>query len=228
MPIRKTRLEDDYYYHIFNRSIAKIPIFTQQRDFLRATDCLNYYRFKNTPLSFSKFIRLNKMKQENILVNLEEKSDLLIEITAFCLMPNHFHFLLKQCQKNGIVTFLGNFQNSYAKYFDIKYQRTGALFQNSFKSVLIEDDDQLLHLSRYIHLNPYSAMIIKTKKELTSYLWSSFPQYIGKTDGFCQPKIVLDQFKSPADYKKFVFDQADYQKELEKIKHLAFEQLEKL
>jgi len=174
-------------------------------------------------MSFSKFLKLPSKHQEKILAILKKKKDLLVEIIAFCLMPNHFHLLLEQIQRNGIKIFVGNFQNSYAKYFNKKNERIGPLFKGRFKSVLVGSDSQLLHLSRYIHLNPYSSGIIKEKKELISYPLSSFGEYIGQNTGFCKPKIVLDQFKTPADYKKFVFDQADYQKRLETIKHLILE-----
>lgn len=187
-------------------------------------DLLNYYRFKNTPLSFSKFKDLLPKHQEKIIANLEkEKANLLIEIVAFCLMPNHFHLLLKQVEKNGIITSLGNLQNSYAKYFNLKYHRIGPVFQSRFKSVLIKNDPQLLHISRYIHLNPYSSKIIKKKQKLISYPWSSLPQYLGIATGFCNPQIILDQFKNPYEYQKFVFARADYQKRLDEIKHLYLE-----
>ena len=174
MPIRKTPLETGYYYHLFNRSVAKIPIFTSKRDFIRAISLLNYYRFKNLPFPFSQLMRLNKGQREDVLRELEKSKGELIEIICFCLMPNHFHLLLKQLQDKGIMRFLRNFQDSYAKYFNIKHQRSGSLFQGRFKAVLIEDDAQLLHLSRYIHLNPYSSFIVRNKKSLSNYSWSSF------------------------------------------------------
>ena len=223
MPYRRTHLFNNYYYHIFNRSFKKASIFDSYGNPSRALELLQYYRFKNIPMSFSRVLKLSSEHQEKIFSSLEKKKDLLVEIIAFCLMPNHFHLLLEQIQRNGIKTFIGNFQNSYAKYFNKKNERVGSLFQGRFKSVLIGSDSQLLHLSRYIHLNPYSSGIVKKRSELMSYAWSSFSEYIGKDTGFCKPKIILDQFKTAADYKEFVFDQADYQKKLEEIKHLAFE-----
>lgn len=223
MPIRKTPLVINHYYHLYNRSVAKVPIFRTKKDYVRTTEVLNYYRFDNLSYSYSALKKLSKERQKIILKTLKEKNKKLVEIVCFCLMPNHFHFLLKQKQEKGIMIFIRNFQNSYAKYFNIKYQRTGSLFQNSFKAVLIEDDNQLLHLSRYIHLNPYSSLIIGKKKDLLGYSWSSFPQFLGKKKGFCQPKIILDKFNSIKDYEKFVLDRADYQKSLEEIKHLIHE-----
>jgi len=138
-------------------------------------------------------------------------------------MSNHFHFLLKQVKKKGIPIFLKNVQSGYAKYFNAKYKRLGPVFQNRFKAILIESDSQLLHLSRYIHLNPYSSLAVREKKDLIYYPWSSFRQYLGMERGFCKTKIILDQFQDQREYRDFVFNQADYQRELEKIKHLLLE-----
>ena len=222
MPLRKTPLVTDYYYHVLNRSVGGVPIFTHQREYNRAKELIYYYRFKKATLSFSRFNRLNQSQKEEVLGGFK-KGGLSVEIICFCLMPTHFHFLVKQTSRDGIINFIRRFQNSYARYFNFRHQRQGPLFQNRFKAILIEDNSQLLHLSRYIHLNPYASFLIKTKKDLLNYPWSSLPEYLGKRKGFCQPAIVLNQFKNPDAYQDFVFDRADYQRQLEKIKHLILE-----
>lgn len=116
-----------------------------------------------------------------------------------------------------------NFQHSYSKYFNLKNDRTGGLFQAMFKAVRIETDEQLIHVSRYIHLNPVSSMLIKIEK-LEDYLWSSFKDYILDTNSvLISPVLILKYFKSKNKYKEFVFNQADYQKRLESIKHLTLD-----
>jgi len=223
MPRRAIPLVTDHYYHIYNRSVGKIPIFNLKRSCIRAVKLINYYHFTETDIPFSKFNRLNQQVQEESLAKLLKKNDTYVDVVAFSLMPNHFHFLLKQKKNNGIVTFIANFQNSYAKFFNTINKRTGALFQNSFKSVYIENDAQLLHVSRYIHLNPYSSFLIKNIEKILVYPWSSMPLYFSKKIGFIKPGIVLGQFSKPADYKKFVLNQADYQRSLDLIKHLVKE-----
>jgi len=200
-----------------------MPIFKNKREFTRMMKLIDYYQFKNTPSPFSKFIKLSASKQEKFAADLKKRGKFQVEIICFCLMPNHFHFLLKQLEEEGITIFLKNIQTSYAKYFNIKYERLGPLFQNRFKAILVENDNQSLHLSRYIHLNPYSSLIIKKKEDLLYYPWSSFRQYLGMARGFCQTEIILEQFKNSEKYRDFVFDQADYQRELEKLKHLLLE-----
>lgn len=148
----------------------------------------------------------------------------LIEFVCFCFMSNHFHFLLKQSKDNGISKFMGQFENSYTRYFNTKYNKNGPILQGRFKAVMVEDDYQLLHLSRYIHLNPYSSFVVKNLADLESYPWSSLPEYLGKTEReICNKEIILSNFKTIEDYQQFVFDQADYQRNLEKIKHLLLE-----
>jgi len=191
MPYRKISCFNNCYYHVFNRSLNEKSIFDFHGDPSRALSTLDYYRFKSVPMSFSKLKNLIPKHRKKIYLNLKKKGDLLVEIVAFCLMPNHFHFLLRQLQKNGVKTYVGNFQNSYAKFFNLRNQKTGPLFKGRFRSVWVKNDSQILHLSRYIHLNPYSSGIVKKRKDLISYPWSSFSQYVGQEDGFCCPEVVL-------------------------------------
>lgn len=223
MPARFTPLVTDQYYHIFNRGVNKQPIFEAIRDYKRALDILNFYSF-NPKLRFSKFLLLSKEEKSNFMDNLHKVNDKLVDIICFCLMPNHFHLLLNQMKDNGISKFMANLQNSFTRYFNTKHERIGPLLQGQFKAVLIEDDNQLLHLSRYIHLNPYSSYIVKNLGILEEYPWSSFPEYLGRTAiEICNKNVILSQFKDRIAYKKFVFDQADYQRKLEAIKHLVLE-----
>src|SRR3989344_6023360 len=134
-------------------------------------------------------------------------------------MPNHFHLLVKQLQENGISKTLSNFANSYAKYFNTRNNRNGPLFQGIFKAVRVESNEQLLHLSRYIHLNPIVSFVTK-EENLEDYVWSSLKEYLNTPiKGFCKKDYILSQFKSIDEYKKFIKDQISFAKELEKIKH---------
>lgn len=222
MPYRKTILANDQVYHIVNRSIGQIPIFKEVKNYQRALEAIDYYRYDKSPLSFSHFKLLPKESREKFIINLRKHKSL-TEIIAFCLMPNHCHFLLKQLGNRGISNFMRNFQNSYARYFNVRYKRTGGLFQSMFKAVRVETDEQLLHVSRYIHLNPVSAYLIEME-ELENYPWSSFGMYMDLMEfEFVNPKIIQSFFKTKKDYKKFVSNQAEYQRELQTIKHLILE-----
>lgn len=96
--------------------------------------------------------------------------------------------------------------------------------QGLFKAVLVENDNQLIHLSRYIHLNPYAAEIVKDRNKLEDYPWSSFSEYLHKTtNSICSPGEVLLHFKDRLDYKQFVLERADEQLEIKRIEHLIIE-----
>lgn len=224
MPYRRTVIAPGEIYHIFNRSVAKQPIFVRQKDYQRALDLINFYRFEKPLLRFSHYNRLPIEQKENFLFKLEKDHQKLVLILAFCLMPNHFHFLVKELHKEGTSSFLRNFQNSYAKYFNTKSERSGALFQSMFKAVRIESDEQLMHVSRYIHLNPLTSFIIKDINDLESYNWSSYPSYINKqSNQLVDSEIILGNFSATQHFKKFTKNQVDYQRKLDEIKHLVLE-----
>lgn len=219
---RKIVFANGEYYHVFNRGVEKRTTFINKYDFLRAAKTINYYRFKNIPLRYSKYIKLDKNKREELMKGLNF-NEVHVEIIAYCLMKNHFHFLLKQKMNNGIVKFMAKFTNSYTKYFNTKSNRIGPLFQGVFKAVHVEDDEQLLHLSRYIHLNPIAGFVIEPE-QLAEYEWSSYPEFLGKkTIGMIKSDAVLNFFKNNKEYEKFVLDQADYARELKRIEHLIID-----
>jgi len=185
-----------------------MPIFNDKWDYKRFVKTFLYYQLQGPKPKFSQF------SPENIRLDTNQK---IVEIISYCLMPNHFHFLLQQKSDGGITEFLSKISNSYTKYFNTKNERVGPILQGEFKSVLVETNEQLLHLSRYIHLNPLVSYLTNN---LESYTWSSYLEYIGQNKtSICAKEIILDQFKSAQDHKQFVLDQEEYGKELERIKH---------
>ena len=217
---RKTILSTGEFYHIFNRALDNQPIFVNKRDCQRFVDVLFFYQ-KNPQIRFSHFINLPLKERENIFKQLN-KNKKIVGILAFVLMPNHFHFLVQQKEENGISLFLSRVTNSYTRYYNIKYKRKGDLFESVFKAVRVETEEQLIHLSRYIHINPVVSFFID-EKDLISYTFSSFSEYLKGRSLLLDLEPVLNHFKNPQDYKKFVFNQIDYGKKLEKIKHLLLE-----
>lgn len=123
-------------------------------------------------------------------------------------MPNHFHFLLRQDSDVPLTSFMLRLGTSYAKYFNIKYVQVGSLFQDRFKAKLVENDEYLLQLSRYIHRNPKEILPSTPGVELASYQWSSYPSYLKLVnDELTESTFILNYFSktNPAkDYKNFV------------------------
>lgn len=220
---RKVAFSNNEVYHVFNRGVERRPSFTNQREFARAVDTMAFYRFANLSFKFSKFSTLPREEKAEFIQNINSRHSNLIEIICYCFMPNHFHFLLKQKQENGISKFTANFTNSYTKYFNSKHDRVGPLFQGLFKAVRVESEEQLMHLSRYIHLNPVSSFLIKPAV-LDAYRWSSYPEYRGlSSQAITDKETVLYLFSSKEQYQQFILDQISYAQELEKIKHLVLD-----
>ncbi len=211
----------DQIYHVFNRTVGNEPLFPSKREFNRFLELVAYYRFPQR-FKYSKYKKLS-VEQKNDYLEEFSKLKPLIEIYAFALMPNHYHFLLKQNQDNGIKTFISNIQNGFAKYINTKFDRHGGLFQNTFKRKWIGTDEELLHVSRYIHLNPVTAYIVNFNY-LLSDVATSFRNYVNEDrNGFINIDVILSLIGGSKKYKKFVEDQVSYQRELDKIKHLIIE-----
>lgn len=213
---------NDQIYHIFNRGVERRNVFTVQREFERALDTLFFYRFSDLPMSYSKFLALSLEERNNFLKTLENSTKV-VDIMSYCLIPNHFHLVLKQKEDNGVRSFVANFTNSYSKYFNFRHKRIGPLFQGIFKAVRVETDEQLLHLSRYVHLNPVTSYLVKPEK-IEEYQWSSFNEYLNKAKkNICDTSFILSNFKSREKYKEFVYDQISYQKDIQKIEFLCLD-----
>lgn len=224
MPGRLTPLVNGEFYHVINRGVASLPVFINQRDYQRSIETIFYYQKPEVPVRYSQFIRLSPDQRMQLLKELKNDSRNLVEIIAYCLMPNHLHLLLRQVTNKGISTFMGNFADSYVRYFNTKRQRIGPLFQGRFKAVRISSENYLLHLSRYIHLNPLSSEVVRDFSELRAYPYSSLPEYLNpRSLNLCNKDAILANFRNSAAYEKFLLDRADYQKNLEEIKHLALE-----
>lgn len=173
------------FYHIYNRGVEKRDIFLGRRDLSRFLASLDFYRKSPQPTKFSDFKRgfsgLKKIKEQKEVV----------KIFCYSLVPNHFHLLVQQLEDNGITEFMRKILDSYTKFFNIKYERVGPLFQGTFKAKLVESDEYLLYLTKYIHKNvlPYS----KWEHELD--INSSYPYYLsGTSHPFCDIAFILNYF----------------------------------
>lgn len=220
--IRKLVFGNGEVYHVFNRGIERRSTFTDKREFERIQKLIKFYRHRDIPIRFSQVIQQSQDIREKILNDLF-KSERVIDILSYCIMPNHFHFLLQQNVDKGISTFISNITNAYTKYFNTKHERTGPLFEGVFKAIHIESDEQLVHVARYIHLNPVASNII-SNQELENYKWSSYLEYLSlSSEEISQKELILSMFKSIERYRAFVNDQIDYAKKLDAIKHLTLE-----
>lgn len=201
-------------YHVFNRGVEKRDIFKDKQDF----QLFKYYLFIYCNPAKKVLIKYPKLPLRLHSKNLHGE----VKLLAYCLMPNHFHLLLKQISQDAISKLIKQLTNAYTEYFNKKYQRTGSLMEGRFKAVLVNSEELLMHASRYIHLNPVVSNLVNNPKD---YPWGSYLEYLGVSkENLCEKEVVLDLFSSREDYDKFVNDQIDYGRELEKIKHLTIDQ----
>lgn len=218
--MRKDPLVNGQYYHIICRSIAKYTIFNCPEDYGRFMDITDLYRYLDFFYRYSNFLALTQQFQELIIENLRKENDQIVEIVAYCIMPTHIHFIIKQKVDGGISKYMARILNSYTRYFNTKLQRKGPLYDGKFTSILIKTDEHLLHLTRYIHLNSVSAGLVKKPE---NWQYSSYKEYIESDidelkNNLCNYGEIIAL--KPEEYKKFVNDRISYQKELSLIKYL--------
>jgi putative transposase len=221
MPYRKVIFSPGEIYHLINHGVGNQIIFRKDHDYFTFIERINFYRFQ-TDLRFSSFLKFSPKEKNVFLKNCYKNKKPLVKIFLFELLPNHFHLVVEEAQEKGTQIFMGNLQNSYARYFNIINKRKGPLFQSTFVAVHVADDDQLMYLSGYVHINAYAAFLIK-KNDLWSYRWSSLPSYIGlepKYD-FLEKEKVLSLFdNSQEKYRDYLNRQADYHKERAILKRM--------
>jgi putative transposase len=214
-------LETDQIYHVFTKSISDFKVFNYENEYLRMFETLTYYQYSDHLVKFSdrnENCSFASVKTKTKTIN---ESDKLVNIIAYCLMPTHLHLILKQLKESGISLFISNVLNSYTRYFNIKLARKGPLWEGRFKNVLVATDEQLLHLTRYIHLNPVTAYLVNTPEE---WPWSSYNEYLSLANSAkktCNFEDLLEI--NPDDYRKFVKNMILDQRELAKIKSLIKE-----
>lgn len=192
MPIKRPPLVNDEIYHIVLRGVGDSLVFKDINDYYRGIFSLYEFNDSNPVLIRDRRrdrLRAKKSGREQF----SAIRDVLVDIFAFCFMPNHIHLLLKQIKDNGITKFMRKIGAGYASFFNKKYERQGHLFQGRFKAILVKSDEQLINTFVYIHTNPISLVepgwkegVVKNPRKaitfLESYKWFSYLDYIGKNN----------------------------------------------
>lgn len=192
------RYYENGFYHIYNRGVEKRKIFLDRDDFLAFLYLLKT-ALSESPKQGATLATAPKQSKHGPRKNFHQRVTLL----TYCLMPNHFHLLIKQQDPTAMTEMIRSVCTAYGMYFNKKYDRVGSLFQGIFKAIDIAEDNYLLWLSRYIHRNPES---------FHTYLYSSYGDYLGtRQSEWTNTKIILDYFsssglKQKSNYQKFVDD----------------------
>ncbi len=210
MSIRKVNFIQGEFYHIYNRGNSKQKIFQDKQD----------YQY------FLKLLFLSNGERKFKLSFLEgdiyetDRESQIVSIGAYCLMPNHFHILIKEINDNGISKFIHKISSGYSHYYNNKYERTGSLFESKFKSQYIGNDRYLKYLFSYIHLNPLKLIQkdwkekgMKNKQEILKFLkdykYSSFLDYLDirrKENIILDKKVFPNYFLSARIFLNEIFD----------------------
>lgn len=224
---RKLTFENQQIYHILNRGIDKRIIFQDEVDYYRfifliyacnvGSPALNLWR--NDIVKAGQAILAGENPPRRFIQN-EHKQ--LVEVLTASLLPNHFHSVLEQKIERGISVFMQKIGTAYTKYFNLRHKRVGRLFQGPFGAILVNDENYLLRLSRYIHLNPLDLIFPAWREEkvkdwneamrfLINYPWSSLPDYLGvRNSNLITAKGLYNEFfenfnkKGKVDYQKFL------------------------
>jgi putative transposase len=200
MPAKNTvkRFGSHQFYHVYNRGVAKQPIYRDQADkryFLSLLD--------------------RHLNPDSVIVDSYKapykKFDKNLELLSYCLMGNHYHMLFYLGEdETALSKMMRGIGTAYTMYYNLKYNRIGPLFQGTYKASLVSSDEYLVHISRYIHLNP---------REHKTYKYSSLSAYLGgEIQLWLKPQKIMDIFEGE-DYLKFLEDYEDHQQMLEEIKH---------
>ena len=176
--MRKTQFASGEYYHLYGRGVGKQTLFFDDRDYARFLLLALYFQspvvIHNPGYIVTGFLKQKRFKlSEKIVRAIVDERD--VELVSFCLMPNHFHMSIREIRDGGTSRYMQKILMAYAKYFNAKYKKSGHVFQGPFGATHIEDNEQMLYASAYIHRNP---------RELAGwagneyrYPWSSFQDY---------------------------------------------------
>lgn len=216
--MRKEKFVPEEYYHIYNRTIAQYSVFNNESN---AKRLLQAFLFSNSTKSSEAFqiLRDNKESSFKEALDVIKRGEKLVDLLCYAIMPDHYHLLVKERKENGIINFVHKCDISISKYINIKTNRKGPLFESRFKSKHIAENDYLVHLSAYIHLNPLDVIKGKewrehkldnwseTRKPLLNFPWSSLKFFLGKENVndfnsiVSGQEIITDQFKNIAEYE---------------------------
>lgn len=210
---------ENSYYHLYNRGVEKRLIFLDQQDYAVFLNYLKEYLLPKDEENLRKQLSVpdTSYKEKDKILKLLRLNNFADEIIflAYCLMPNHFHFFIKQKSPFSIDKFMQSLATRYTMYFNRKYKRVGFLYQDTYKAVLIETEEQFIYLSKYIHKQ--GRLHNSALQGRTLQIWdqpSSYPEYLGKRKTeWVHPEEILSYFSktNPSlSYKSFVEGKDDY------------------
>ena len=199
--MRKISFAIGEYYHVYNRGVEKRTIFENIKDLERFFQSMKEF---NTLESIGSIFERKHAKVKD-----RDDAKPLVSFVAFCLNPNHYHFLITPLVDKGIEKFMQRLGTGYTMYFNEKHKRSGSLFQGTFKAAYVDSDEYLLRLSAYINLNNKIHKFGGLASKLTLSSWMEFVSTEKDVQQFCEKGVVLNQFRSKKEYEKFALEALD-------------------
>lgn len=200
------------YYHVYNRGVAKQEIFTRDKDYVVFLRYLKEYLLPFDHVG-RKYLQGINPRRKAISCYGE------VELLAYCLMPNHFHLMVKNLSENGLSRFMKALGTNYAMYYNKENKRVGPLFQGVYRAVEITNERYYMWITRYIHRNPLS--LLARDQPLQEYTYSSYPAYLGQWQAdWLKSEEISDMFSRTnprASYRSFVEDYSDLHPDLEPL-----------
>lgn len=222
MPYRRELFKNGHYYHIFNKTIEHIKCFDNAGLCTLFLETAQYYRCAELPIRFSRFRSIDKMRKLMIKEFIKDQAKFQVNIVSYALMPNHYHFVVRQKKDNGVNAFISNLTNSFTRYYNIGNERKGPLFLPRFHSVAVLSTEQLLHVCRYVHVNPFAAGLVSSLRMLRYYPWTSYREYMRTTTAhLTQTNFLLRYFKNDRELlRSFTESELDQKKTLQHIREV--------
>ncbi|HOL36027.1 MAG TPA: transposase [bacterium] len=206
-------------YHVFNIAVNGARVFQQPSHYERFIRLIQYYR-KDMFWKYTRFESLKSYSPEVVLS--QTNAEKLVDIIAYCIMPNHFHIILKQVSDGGVAKFMAKITHSYAKFFNRRKKKIGPVWAGRYRCSKIETKNEFLCISRHLHMEPVFVGLVKTPGQ---WQYSSFNEYINRKTGDKMKICTFDGYIdiNSKEYAKFVKDKDNYTKTFDTISGLIFE-----
>lgn len=212
---RKRYFRTGEFFHICNKSISNFQILNNEDNCRRFIKTLGYSNSLTQQINLGNLLKKDKRFYPNLLI---PNKNSLVKYISFCLMPDHYHLLIKILQDNYLSKYISNVENSFSRYFNLRFNRKGSLWQSRFKVIRIKNNEQLLHVCRYININPTTSKLVKNPED---WPFSSYKSLITNSKYLSILKEL--SIKDKKTFKKFVENNIDYQRKLRLIKKLILE-----
>jgi len=192
--MRRIIFENEEFYHIYNRGNDKREIFIEEKDYIRFLTAMREFNRVN-PIGSLSYVTRSGRTAKALAVRP------LVRIICYCLLGNHYHFILQQLEEGGISNYMKKLNGGHTWYFNFRYKKSGSLFQGKYKAIHIKSNEYLQYLSAYINANPEIHKVALAE----NYKWSSYQEFLGKRKGnLPDKKIILNEFKNVEEYREYV------------------------